>query len=76
MKPVELYEGAYLNSSDDDAVVYEPFGGSGTALLAAETTKRKCRAIEIEPKYVAVALERWAEASGKDPVLLSASSSG
>jgi DNA modification methylase len=50
--------------------VYEPFSGSGTTLIACEQLGRKCRAIEIHPPYVAVALQRWADATGKTPVLI------
>lgn len=70
MKPVELYVNAYLNNSDPGDVVYEPFSGSGTAIIAAEQTGRKCRAIEIDPGYVAVAIQRWADATGKEPRLV------
>jgi DNA modification methylase len=52
-------------------IVYEPFSGSGTTIIAAERTGRQCRAIEISPGYVAVALQRWADATGKTPVLAS-----
>jgi DNA methylase/ParB-like nuclease domain len=45
-------------STDAGEIVYEPFAGSGTTLVAAEQTGRICRGIEIEPKYVAVILER------------------
>ena len=38
---------------------YEPFAGSGTTLIAAETLRRRCFALEIEPRYVQVAIERW-----------------
>lgn len=68
MKPVELYINAYLNNSEEGDYAYEPFSGSGTALLAGEKTKRKVIAIELDPKYVAVALERWSILTGKAPV--------
>jgi DNA modification methylase len=58
MKPVELPTNAILNHSELDDIVYEPFLGSGTTLVACEQTGRIGRGIEIEPKYVAVALER------------------
>lgn len=47
--------------------VYEPFSGSGTTIIAAENLKRRCRAIEISPAYVAVALQRWADHTGQTP---------
>ena len=49
--------------------VYEPFCGSGTTVIACENLERKCRAIEIDPGYVAVTLERFKEATGKEPKL-------
>jgi DNA modification methylase len=52
-------------------LVYEPFLGSGTTLIACEKLGRRARCIEIEPGYVAVALERWATMTGLEPVLLS-----
>jgi len=48
-------------------LVYEPFLGSGTTLIACENLKRRCRAIEISPAYVAVALERWHQHTGRVP---------
>lgn len=70
MKPVELVERTISHSSLSGEIVYDPFSGSGTTLIACERLGRKCRAIEIDPGYVAVALERWATATGKTPELL------
>ncbi len=67
MKPVELVAAMIENSSNDGEIVAEPFGGSGTTLIACERLGRKCRAIEIEPKYVAVTLQRWADMTGGTP---------
>jgi DNA modification methylase len=58
MKPVELVENALLNSTDGGQIVFEPFSGSGTTIIACENLGRRCRAIEISPGYVAVALQR------------------
>jgi DNA modification methylase len=58
MKPVELFMRALLNSSRPDDLVFDPFLGSGTTAVAAEQTGRTCRALDIEPKYIAVTLER------------------
>jgi len=55
---------------DTGALVYEPFNGSGTTLIACEALHRKCRAVEISPAYVAVALQRWADMTGKTPELI------
>jgi len=59
MKPVELYENALLNHTDNGDILYEPFGGSGTGMIAAENTKRVCRMIELTPRYCSVILERF-----------------
>lgn len=67
MKPVELPINAIMNHTDEGDLVYDPFSGSGTTLIACEQTGRKCRAIEIEPKYCAVTLERWSLATGGKP---------
>ena len=48
-------------------IAYEPFSGSGTTIIACEQLGRKCRAIEISPAYVAVAIQRWVDATGKEP---------
>jgi DNA modification methylase len=58
-KPVELEEVFINNSTDKGGVVYEPFGGSGTTLIAAENLSRQCRACEIGPSYTAVTLQRY-----------------
>jgi DNA modification methylase len=50
--------------------VYDPFVGSGTTIIACEQLGRKCRAMEIDPGYVAVSIQRWADATGKTPKLL------
>jgi DNA modification methylase len=62
MMPVELPLRAISNSSEPGDIVFEPFSGSGTTLVACENLKRHCRAMEISPAYVAVALERMHEA--------------
>jgi len=66
-KPVECMARPIRNH--DSEFVYEPFSGSGTTIIACEQLGRKCRAIEISPAYVAVALQRWADATGKTPKL-------
>lgn len=47
------------------AVVYEPFDGTGTTIIAAEETGRRCYAMEIDPRYVAVAIKRWEQFTGR-----------
>lgn len=68
MKPVELVARSIKNSSRRGALVFEPFSGSGTTIMAAETTGRVCRAIELEPRYVQVAIERWEKFTGQKAV--------
>jgi DNA modification methylase len=59
MKPVELYERMMNNSTSPGEIVLEPFGGSGTTLIAAAKTGRICRAMEIAPRYCDVIRRRW-----------------
>jgi len=65
MKPVALVERAIRNSSKTRDIVLDPFGGSGTTLIAAERTGRRARLIELDPKYADVAVQRWQEFTGK-----------
>ena len=65
MKPVELVARAIANSSRPGDLVYEPFAGSGTTIIAAEQTGRRCVALEIDPRYAQVAIDRWASFSGQ-----------
>ncbi|MGE3158608.1 MAG: site-specific DNA-methyltransferase [Xanthobacteraceae bacterium] len=61
MKPVALVERAIRNSSKSRDIVLDPFGGSGTTLIAAERAGRRARLIELDPKYVDVIVQRWQE---------------
>jgi len=65
MKPVELVERAIRNSSKPGDVVLDPFGGSGTTLIAAEKSDRTARLMELDPKYVDVIVRRWQDWTGK-----------
>ncbi len=65
MKPVELVERAVRNSSKTRDLVLDPFGGSGTTLIACEKTGRRARLIELDPKYVDVIVRRWEEYTGQ-----------
>lgn len=60
-KPLELFSTPILLHTRPEDVCYEPFSGSGTHLCAAENTRRRCFAMEIEPTFVAVALERLSD---------------
>ena len=64
-KPVLLSEIPIRNHLRPGEAVYEPFSGSGTTLMAAETLGRRCYAMEIDPKYVQVAIERWQRFTGR-----------
>ncbi len=66
MKPVELVERAVRNSSKTRDLVLDPFGGSGTTLIACEKSGRRARLIELDPKYVDVIIRRWQEFTGKN----------
>jgi len=70
MKPVELVERAIINSSNLESLVYDGFSGSGTTIIASERLGRTCYAMEIEPKYVQVAIERWEQYTGEKAVKL------
>ncbi len=56
------------SSSQNDNLIFEPFGGSGTTMVACEQLRRRCRMIEIEAKYCAVILERMTD-MGLEPTL-------
>lgn len=64
-KPVECMRRPMLNNSNPGQAVYEPFLGSGTTLIAAQTTGRVCFAIEIDPLFVDVAIRRWEAFTGE-----------
>jgi len=70
MKPAALVERAIRNSSRPDETIYDPFIGSGTTLVAAEIAGRRAFAMEIDPAYAQVALERWAALTGRQPTLV------
>jgi len=69
MKPVELVERAVRNSSKTRDLVLDPFGGSGTTVIACEKSGRRARLIEMDPKYVDVIVKRWQEFAGKQATL-------
>jgi len=68
-KPVECMRRPILNNSSPGQAIYEPFMGSGTTLIASETTGRVCHGIELNPAYVDVAVERWQQFTGQTAVL-------
>jgi DNA modification methylase len=68
-KPVPLIIRAIENSSQPGDSVYDPFVGSGTTIIAATLTNRICYAMDLDPTYCAVAIERWQNFTGKKAVL-------
>jgi DNA modification methylase len=69
VKPVAMVADAIKDCSKRGSLVLDPFCGSGTILIAAEKTGRRARAIELDPKYVDVAIRRWEQYTGKSAVL-------
>lgn len=68
-KPVECMRRPMLNNSEPDDIIYEPFCGSGTTIIAAESCRRRCYAVELNPEYVDMAVRRWQEFTGQEAVL-------
>ena len=68
-KPVECMKRPIENNSSAGQAVYEPFSGSGTTIIAAEMTGRACHAIELNPAYVDVAVQRWEAFTGSQAKL-------
>jgi DNA modification methylase len=68
-KPVEALRRPIVNNSERGDLIYDPFAGSGTTLIAAETVGRVCLATELEPAYCDVTIERWQRFTGNKAVL-------
>jgi DNA modification methylase len=68
-KPTELFVRPIKKHTNVGDVVFEPFSGSGSQLIAAERTGRRCRAIEISQPFVDVAIRRWENATGQEATL-------
>lgn len=69
MKPVALVSRALMNSTNRGDSVLDIFGGSGTTLIAAEQTGRRCYMVELDPKYCDVIVRRWQNLTGQDAIL-------
>jgi len=67
-KPVECMRRPMLNNSSPGQAVYEPFLGSGTTLIAAQSCNRVCLALEINPVFVDVAVRRWQAFTGEQAI--------
>lgn len=71
MKPVGLLRRLILNSSKVRDLVHDPFGGSGSTLIAAQDTQRRCAMIEMDPKYCRVIIDRFEKHTGIKAVPIS-----
>lgn len=71
-KPIPLVEALITNSSDPGELIYDPFLGSGSTLIAAENLARKCFGTEKDPRYADVIAMRWERATGKKAIWIRA----
>lgn len=69
VKPVAMVADAIRDCSKRGGIVLDAFSGSGTTIMAAEQTRRRCRAIELDPRYVDVGIRRWQAETGGTAVL-------
>lgn len=69
-KPVQLFERPIAHHTDRGDAVYDPFVGSGTALIAAEKSGRRCFALDVDPRYVHATVTRWETYTGERAVQL------
>ena len=67
-KPVRLSIIPIQNNTEMGDIIYDPFGGSGSTLIACEQTQRKCYMMELDPKYCDVIINRWEQYTGKKAV--------
>ena len=68
VKPIALVADAILDASRRKGIILDTFAGSGTTVLAAERVGRRGYGMEVDPRYVDVALRRWSEATGEMPI--------
>jgi len=68
-KPIDCMRFPILNNTRENESVYDPFGGSGTTLIACEKTNRKCFMMEISPNYCDTIVNRWQKLTGKTAIL-------
>jgi hypothetical protein len=69
VKPWSMVADAIRDCSEPGGIILDPFGGSGTTLIAAERTRRRARLVELDPLYCDVTVRRWERLTGKDAVL-------
>ena len=70
VKPRAMMEDALLDMTDRGEIIIDPFLGSGSTLLAAETTARRCRGIELDSIYCDLTIRRWQELTGDQAILV------
>lgn len=70
MKPIELISNKIRISSNENGIVLDIFGGSGSTLIACEQLNRKCYMMELDPHYIDVIIQRWENFTGEKAVLL------
>lgn len=70
VKPVQMIVDAIMDTSNRGDIVLDSFLGSGSTLIACEKAGRVCRGIELEPKYIDVAIQRWQRLTGKKAINL------
>jgi DNA modification methylase len=69
-KPIRLAERALKKHCMGEGIVLEPFNGSGSTMMACEQLKRRCYAIELDPKFVDVAIKRWEQSTNQKAIKL------
>ena len=70
MKPVRLFAYQIRNSTERGGTVLDPFGGSGTSVIACEQIGRRCATMELDPHYASVIVSRWESLTGREAVRL------
>ena len=70
IKPINLIERQIENSSKEDEIVLDLFGGSGSTLIACEEKRRRCRMMEYDPHYCDVIIKRWEDLTGEKAQLV------
>jgi site-specific DNA-methyltransferase (adenine-specific) len=70
MKPVDLIEYTICNNTKGKDLVLDIFLGGGSTLIACETSGRKCRGVELDPKYVQAVIQRWCDLTKRDDIVI------
>ena len=69
MKPIDLIAKLIKNSSKENDIILDLFGGSGSTTIAAEQLNRKCYTMELDPKYCDVIVKRWETMTNREAIL-------